>query len=370
MRTISVDLGERGYPIHIGAGLLGDPLQEMLGDAVVGDEVALISNDVVFDLYGEAVINALANNRVDVFKMRDGEAHKSLESYAQAQAFLLEKRHSRATTVIALGGGVVGDLAGFVAATYQRGVRFVQLPTTLLAQVDSSVGGKTAINHALGKNMIGAFYQPSLVVIDTDVLATLPAREYAAGLAEVVKYGVIADAEFFAWLETNDAPLAARDGEALAKAIARSCEIKAEVVVADEREGGLRAILNFGHTFGHAIESLAGYGTLLHGEAVAVGMVMASQLSEGLALAPQGSAGRVRDLLARFDLPTDLSGPGVAIDRQEMMEAMAMDKKAVSGDMRFVVTPGIGRAHVASLDDGRQRAALTSVLDAFGATVG
>ena len=242
-------------------------------------QVAIFTNPTVSSLYLETVLMGLSDLKVDVFTMSDGEAHKNLDTYNDAIDFLMSHRHNRTTCLVALGGGVVGDLTGFVAATFQRGVDFIQIPTTLLAQVDSSVGGKTAVNHPSGKNMIGAFYQPQSVVIDTSVLYSLPEREYAAGLAEVVKYGVIYDADFFAWLETNSAALLARQTDALVDVIRRSCEIKAEIVAQDEREAGLRAILNFGHTFGHAVENLSGYGTWLHGEAVSVGMVMAAQFS-------------------------------------------------------------------------------------------
>ncbi len=291
--------------------------------------------------------------------MPDGEAHKNLDTYNDAMDFLMDHRHNRTTCLVALGGGVVGDLTGFVAATFQRGVDFVQIPTTLLAQVDSSVGGKTAVNHASGKNMIGAFYQPQSVVIDISVLRTLPDREYAAGLAEIVKYGVIYDAEFFAWLEANSEAISARETQALIHVIRRSCEIKAEVVAQDEREAGLRAILNFGHTFGHAIENLSGYGTWLHGEAVSVGMVMAAQFSERLNRLPQGGASRIAELLECMDLPVTLTGD---VERQAMLTAMGMDKKTVDGRVRFVVANAIGQVDLVA---DYSQAALDETLAAF-----
>ncbi len=345
MQTVSVDLGERTYPIYIGDQLLADPkrLAEMLVPCIRGQQAALITNATVQQLYAAQVQAALPQVHVDTFVMGDGEQYKSLETYAAAMDFLMSERHNRTTCIIALGGGVVCDLAGFVAATFQRGVDFVQIPTTLLAQVDSSVGGKTAVNHPAGKNMIGAFYQPRAVIIDSATLHSLPAREYAAGLAEVVKYGVIADASLFAWLEANVDALNARQAEALEYVIRRSCEIKADVVAQDEREGGLRAILNFGHTFGHAIENLSGYGTWLHGEAVAVGMVMAARFAEGLNLLAQGQAERLRQLLVALKLPVALED---TVEPQAMLRAMGMDKKAQDGNLRFVVSEGFGAATV------------------------
>jgi len=361
LQTVAVDLGERSYPIYIGDALLTDPnkLGELLQPCIRGQQVAVITNATVAGLYGDQVQAALAGYSVDVFVMQDGEQYKNLDTYAAAMDFLMSHRHNRTTCLIALGGGVVGDLTGFVAATFQRGVDFVQIPTTLLAQVDSSVGGKTAVNHPAGKNMIGAFYQPRCVIIDSATLQSLPAREYAAGLAEVVKYGVIADAELFAWMENNLEQLNVRDPAALAHVIRRSCEIKAEVVAQDEREGGIRAILNFGHTFGHAIENLAGYGTWLHGEAVAVGMVMAARFSERLQLLPQGQAKRLEQLLCSLQLPVALQE---AVDPEAMLQAMGMDKKAMDGRLRFVISDGFGAAAVT---DDYDPQALRSVLAEF-----
>ncbi len=341
---VEVDLGSRSYPIYIGQALLsGGELRNLLKAHVRGKQAVIVSNETVNTLYGDAVREALSECEVDTFLMPDGEAHKTLEVFGLVIDFLIENRHNRTSCIIALGGGVVGDLAGFSAAAYQRGIDFVQIPTTLLAQVDSSVGGKTAVNHPGGKNMVGAFYQPNCVVIDTDVLTSLPAREFSAGLAEVVKYGVIADPDLFAWLEANADAIMEKDARALTHIIKRSCEIKADVVAQDERESGIRAILNFGHTFGHAIENLSGYGTWLHGEAVAVGMAMAADFSEKLNLLAQGSAARVVDLLKRFDLPTSLSE---SVAPEDMIRAMGMDKKVSDGQLRFVVARSIGAVEV------------------------
>jgi len=352
LQSVTVELGDRAYPIYIGDGLLGQPWQlaDLLTPCIRARQVVIFSNATVFALYGAQLQAALGDYSVDVFNMPDGEQYKNLDTYAAAMDFLMDKRHNRTTCVIALGGGVVGDLSGFVAATFQRGVDFVQIPTTLLAQVDSSVGGKTAVNHAGGKNMIGAFYQPRAVVIDSDTLH---------GLAEVVKYGVIADAELFAWLEDNVDALNARRASSMAYVIKRCCEIKADVVAQDEREGGVRAILNFGHTFGHAIENLSGYGTWLHGEAVAVGMVMAARFSETLNLLAPGQAQRLQRLLQKLQLPVTLAGH---VDAAAMLHAMGMDKKAMDGKLRFVVTTGFGAAQVT---DNYDAEALQSVLAEF-----
>jgi len=340
-RTITVELGERSYPIVIGSGLLGGGFD--LAPYVQGRDCLVVSNETVAPLYLDRLLEALGSRyQIDVFTMPDGEEHKNLDSYASAVDFLLEHRHGRDTTLIALGGGVVGDLTGFVAATYQRGVDFIQVPTTLLAQVDSSVGGKTAVNRPRGKNMIGAFYQPRCVLADTSVFDTLPDREYRAGLAEVVKYGIIVDAEFFRWLQQSVAPCLARQPDALAHAVRRSCELKAQVVSADEREGGLRAVLNFGHTFGHAIETLTGYRRYLHGEAVAIGMVMAADLSARQGLLPWSQALEIRQLLASFALPV-ASPP---LDVSDMIQAMGTDKKVKSGKLRLVLAEAIGSVQV------------------------
>lgn len=341
-QTLSVDLGERSYPIHVGDLGVQDArrLAAVLAPLVGGQQVAIITNETVAPLYLQPVLDALGQRQVDVYQLPDGEAYKTLASYEAVTTFLLNAKHNRSTCLIALGGGVVGDLCGFVAATFQRGVDFIQIPTTLLAQVDSSVGGKTAVNHPAGKNMIGAFYQPKAVLADTSVLATLPPREYAAGLAEVVKYGVIDDAEFFVWLEDNVAGLLARAPQVLQQVILRSCASKAKVVSEDERESGRRAILNYGHTFGHAIEKVAGYGQWLHGEAVAIGMVMAAHLSvRHCGFAPT-DARRLESLLAALGLPTTLGKHELTVDA--MVEAMGMDKKVSDGRLKFVLAQSLG----------------------------
>ncbi len=362
MMRVDVELGARSYPIHIGSGLLNNA--ELLSPAIGGNQLAIVSNQCVAGHYLEPLTSVLTAARpelqIDTYLMPDGEIHKSFDEYKNILDFLLAKRHNRTTTLLALGGGVVGDLTGFVAATFQRGVGFVQVPTTLLALVDSSVGGKTAINHPTGKNLIGAFYQPSCVLADIDVLSTLPEREYAAGLAEVVKYGVIADAEFFDWCESNAAALLARDTAVVAQAVQRSVQLKAQVVAEDEREQGRRAILNFGHTFGHAVEKLTNYDAYLHGEAVAIGMVAAGFLSEGLGLLTAADAARIPVLLQRLGLPVTLSGN---LSKDAMVQAMGMDKKVVNGRLNFIVATAIGNACVtdavelAQLEDALQRAA-------------
>ncbi len=338
---VDVALGDRSYPIYIGPGLLdrGD----LIARHVRGGQVAVFSNDTVAPLYLDRLRAALGERyQIDVFTMPDGEQYKNLGSYAAAMDFLLERGHNRSTTLLALGGGVVGDLTGFVAATFQRGVDFIQVPTTLLAQVDSSVGGKTAVNHPRGKNMIGAFHQPRCVVADIALFDTLPDREYRAGLAEVVKYGIIVDAPFFSWLQEHAEACLVKKPDVLAHAVRRSCELKARVVAADERESGLRAILNFGHTFGHAIETLTGYGQYLHGEAVAMGMVMAADLSARQGLLSWVEAREVRLLLTALALP--VVPPALAAE--DMIRAMGADKKVVSGRLRLVLAEAVGRVLV------------------------
>jgi 3-dehydroquinate synthase len=340
--TVDVGLDGRAYPIHIGSDLLGDA-RRLLG-LRDGARTVVVTNATVAAHHLAPLRASLgaAGSPPDVVLVPDGETHKSFATLQDLLTRLLELRVDRATTVVALGGGVVGDLAGFAAAIYQRGVPFVQVPTTLLAQVDSSVGGKTGINHPLGKNMVGAFYQPQAVLIDTACLRTLPARELAAGLAEVVKYGAIRDAAFFAWLERSAAALLARDDAVLAEAIARSCRIKAEIVAADERETGERALLNFGHTFGHAIETATGYGTWLHGEAVGAGMVLASRLSERtLGLAAADTA-RLAALLRAFALP--LEPPALPVSR--WLELMQRDKKVMAGRLRLILLAALGDARI------------------------
>ena len=341
-QTLQVELGDRTYPIHVGNLGIQDPIKlaQLLQPLIPGQQVAVITNETIAPLYLQGVIDALGQRQVDVYQLPDGEAYKTLERFEAVTTFLLNARHNRSTCLIALGGGVVGDLCGFVAATFQRGVDFVQIPTTLLAQVDSSVGGKTAVNHPAGKNMIGAFYQPKAVLADTSVLTTLPDREYAAGLAEVIKYGVIDDVAFFDWLEANVPALLSRSSDALQQVILRSCASKAKVVSEDERESGRRAILNFGHTFGHAIEKLAGYGQWLHGEAVAIGMVMAAELSVVHTGFPSADALRLRQLLERLGLPVSLGQHD--LDQEAMIEAMGMDKKVSDGRLKFVLARSLG----------------------------
>ena len=350
-RTITVELGERSYPIIIGRGLLGGDLD--LGDYLAGGDCLIVSNKTVAPLYLDALRANLFGKSIETLELPDGEAFKTMDTMSSVLDKLVGAGANRDTTLIALGGGVVGDITGFAAACYMRGVAFIQVPTTLLAQVDSSVGGKTGVNHALGKNLVGAFHQPRVVLIDTATLDTLPDRELSAGLAEVVKAGAIADVGFFEWLENNMTALVARDPEAIAHAVQRSCEIKAEVVAEDEREAGRRAILNFGHTFGHAIEHCQGYGEWLHGEAVAAGMVMAAALS-GI---DATDIERLRALLNRANLPV----VPPAVGSQAMLDAMGMDKKVLDKKLRFVVLESLGHAVVSSDYD---RSMLDEVLEA------
>ena len=355
MQTLRVELGERAYAIHIGERLLTSA--ELIPPQLDLPKVAIVTNTTVAALYLQQLADALLTRGVDVLRivLEDGERYKDWATLNRIYDALLERRCDRKTTLIALGGGVVGDLAGFAAATYMRGIPFIQVPTTLLAQVDSSIGGKTGINHPLGKNMIGAFYQPRLVLADTAVLETLPPRELSAGMAEVIKHGLIRDRAFFAWLEQNMEKLLACDQDALAHAVRRCCEIKAAVVAADERETGVRALLNFGHTFGHAIESGMGYGKWLHGEAVAAGMVMAADLSRRMGRIAQADVERIIALLQRARLPT--APPDIAPAR--LLELMGVDKKAEGGKLRFVLLDGIGAASIhADVPDGPLQQAL------------
>ncbi|MFA5488003.1 MAG: 3-dehydroquinate synthase [Candidimonas sp.] len=345
MSTVQVETPGGSYPIHVQAGRLDKLAESIPADATA---IALVSNDTISALYGDRVETALrgTGKRLVRVNLPDGEAHKNWKTLNVVFDALLQNRLDRKAVLVALGGGVIGDMCGYAAASFMRGVRFVQVPTTLLAQVDSSVGGKTGINHPLGKNMIGAFYQPIGVEIDTDVLATLPAREISAGLAEVIKYGAIIDADFFAWCENNVAALRALDPETMAYAIRRSCELKAYVVSQDERESGMRAILNFGHTFGHAIEAGLGYGQWLHGEAVGCGMVLAAQLS-GLVLGlPAESVARIRALTLAIGCP--VTPPD--LDAQRWIDLMQVDKKTEGGQLRFVLLPEIGKAELVRVD--------------------
>ena len=340
MHTLHVELGERSYPVYIGRDLLAD--SQLLSGHVSGSQVVLVSNDKVAPLYMDRVRAALGSEKqVTEVLLRDGEEYKTLSTLGDIFDQVMAAGHNRTTTFIALGGGVVGDITGFAAACYQRGVRFIQLPTTLLAQVDSSVGGKTAVNHPLGKNMIGAFHQPEAVLIDTNTLQTLPAREFAAGLAEVIKYGLISDEPFYHWLLEHLPKLLAREEAALAEAIERSCSNKAKVVAADEREGGIRAILNLGHTFGHAIETDRGYGQWLHGEAVAVGMVLAMELSRRRGWVAQEDVDQLRALILAAGLPVV---PPADMTAAAFLELMARDKKVVDGRLRLVLLKAVGSA--------------------------
>ena len=353
VRTINVELGDRSYPIIIGSGLLGGAFD--LTEYIAGPDCLIVTNETVAPLYLDKLKVNIAGKTVDSISLPDGEVHKTTDTMHTILDKLVESGANRDTTVIALGGGVVGDIAGFAAACYMRGVNFVQIPTTLLAQVDSSIGGKTGVNHAKGKNLVGAFYQPSVVAIDTDTLTTLPDRELSAGLAEVIKYGAIVDTDFFAWLEDNMTALVSRDPAALATAIERSCELKAIVVAEDERESGRRAILNFGHTFAHAIEHCMGYGEWLHGEAVAVGMGMAAKLSA----IDSGAVARLCALIEKAGLPV----VPPRIDAEKWLAAMGRDKKVADKALRFVLLRSLGDAFVTSSYDDD---ALHKLLSASG----
>jgi 3-dehydroquinate synthase len=339
--TLLLDLGQRSYPIHIGPGLLGHP--QLLEPHIAGTQVMIVSNETVAPLYLQQLKQSLSAFKTAEVILPDGEQFKNLQTWNLIFDGLLQQRFDRRCTLIALGGGVVGDMGGFAAACYQRGVDFIQIPTTLLAQVDSSVGGKTGINHALGKNMIGAFYQPKCVIADTETLNTLDDRQLSAGIAEIIKYGLIRDKDFFLWLEENMGKLLARDPAALIYAIERSCRNKAEVVAADEREAGQRALLNLGHTFGHAIETGMGYGQWLHGEAVATGMCMAAEFSQRLGWMEATQSARARKLIERAKLPVD---PPAQLSAERFLELMAVDKKVIDGALRLVLLQGIGNALV------------------------
>jgi len=340
MQTIHVDVGQARYPITIGAGLLKD--RRWMTDNVPGSALLIVSNTTVAALYLANLQEGLGERRIEHCILPDGESHKTLQTASAVFDSLVRHKMHRDATLVALGGGVVGDITGFAAACYQRGIGVVQVPTTLLAQVDSSVGGKTGVNHPGGKNLIGAFHQPLAVATDTDTLASLPDRELRAGLAEVIKYGCIWDTLLFDWLEGNIAQILARDAEALMRAIARSCEIKAMIVAQDAREQNLRATLNFGHTFAHAIEAATGYERYLHGEAVALGMLLASEFSVRLGMIDAGEALRVRKLLKLAGLPTEMPRIGAA----RMLELMQMDKKVLAGTIRLILLERPGKAAV------------------------
>lgn len=339
-KTVQVQLGDRSYPIYIGSG----EIQRVdIASHICGKKVLIVSNETIAPLYLEMVEKQLSGLQVDKVILADGEQYKNLDNLNLIFDQLIASHHDRKTTLIALGGGVVGDMTGFAAASYQRGVPFIQIPTTLLAQVDSSVGGKTAVNHALGKNMIGAFYQPQAVIIDTDTLSTLSNREFSAGLAEVIKYGLIVDAQFFEWLEGNIAALLNRDQQALAHAVEVSCISKSRVVAADETEQGVRAILNLGHTFGHAIETFQQYKDWIHGEAVAAGMVMAAELSVMAGDLSQADLQRIKNLLTACSLPV---APPADMAADDFMRLMVRDKKVLDGQLRLVLMKKLGDAYV------------------------
>jgi 3-dehydroquinate synthase len=358
MITVNVELGERAYPIHIGADLIGQTA--LFAPHIRGNSVTIVTNTTVDPLYGDVLRAALAplGKQVSTVVLPDGEANKNLETLNLIFDALLGSRADRKTTLIALGGGVIGDMTGFAAACYMRGVPFIQVPTTLLSQVDSSVGGKTGINHPLGKNMIGAFYQPQAVIADIGALRTLPPRELAAGLAEVIKTGAIADAGFFRWIESNIEALNRCEPEALAEAVKRSCEIKASVVAQDEREGGLRAILNFGHTFGHAIEAGLGYGEWLHGEAVGCGMVMAADLSVRMGQLDEASRQRLVDVIVGAHLPVKAPELGAA----RYVELMQVDKKAEAGAIKFILLKRFGETLITQAPDAEVHATLAAAI--------
>ena len=341
--TLFVELGDRSYPIFIGDGLM--QLSKLLTSHIHGQQVLVVTNETVAPLYLEDLLENLSAYSVETVVLPDGEMYKNIEQLNTIFNALLTKKYNRTATLVALGGGVVGDMTGFAAACYQRGVNFLQIPTTLLAQVDSSVGGKTAVNHKLGKNMIGAFYQPQCVIIDTSLLSTLPDRQFKSGLAEVIKYGLISDPDFFDWIEKNITKLLERDPAALCFAIEKSCANKAKIVARDERENDVRATLNLGHTFGHAIETFYSYEGWLHGEAVAVGMVMAAELSEHMGWIQKNDVNRIKKLLILCGLPVC---PPKEISSKVFLELMSVDKKVLDGSLRLVLLQSIGEAVVAS----------------------
>jgi len=357
MKTLQVSLGDRSYPIYIGGDLLSQAT--LLTKHIKGKDVLVVTNTIVAPLYLQSVLDVLTDYRCESVILPDGEQYKTLEVLNQVFTKLLEVKFSRQVTLIALGGGVVGDMTGFAAACYQRGVPFIQIPTTLLSQVDSSVGGKTAVNHALGKNMIGAFYQPQCVIADTSTLTTLEDRQLSSGLAEVIKYGLINDPKFFEWLEQNMSGLIARDQSLLAEAIERSCHDKADVVASDELEQGVRALLNLGHTFGHAIETGMGYGNWLHGEAIAVGMLMAADLSQRMGWLQAIDVDRIQALFVAAGLPV-LAPKGMT--SEQFMTLMSVDKKVQDGCIRLVLLRSIGQAIIS---DDYSAIKLAETLESF-----
>ncbi|MDU0810512.1 MAG: 3-dehydroquinate synthase [Burkholderia sp.] len=359
MITINVDLGNRSYPIHIGDNLITQA--ELFSSKINGSAVKIVTNTIVDPLYGDTLRKMLSTlgKLVSTVVLPDGEMHKNMETLYLIFDGLLTERADRKTTLIALGGGVVGDITGFAAACYMRGIPFIQVPTTLLSQVDSSVGGKTGINHTLGKNMIGAFYQPKAVIADISVLKTLPKRELASGLAEIIKIGIVADEEFFNWIEDNIDALNRCESNAIAHAVQRSCEIKASVITVDERERGSRSILNFGHTFGHAIEAGLGYGKWLHGEAVGCGMVMAADLSLRVGLFDEISRQRLSRLIAAAHLPTR----GPILDKTSYIDLMRIDKKSEAGKIKFVLLKRFGETLIIQAPNKEVLATLSSILE-------
>jgi len=358
-KIVNVDLGDRSYPIHIGSALLGKA--SLLEEHIASAQVLVVSNETVAPLYLDQLVEQLAVKfKVSTVILPDGEKYKTLTYLTKIYDALLQNKCNRQVTLIALGGGVIGDMTGFAAASYQRGVSFIQIPTTLLSQVDSSVGGKTGVNHPLGKNMIGAFYQPQCVLIDTDALETLPDRELSAGLAEVIKYGAICDEEFFQWLEKNIESLVARDTDSLSYAIKVSCEKKAEVVSKDERESGIRATLNFGHTFGHAIETDLGYGEWLHGEAVSVGMCVAAELSKQLGWLSESESQRINVLCQRAGLPVEIPS---AMSAADFIKHMKVDKKNITDTIRLILLKNLGEAAIYDCTD---EALIRSVIENYG----
>jgi len=360
MKTLQVSLGDRSYPIYIGSGLLGKP--DLFKPHIAGQSIYVVSNTTVAPLYNKKLIQTISSDAKSVHEiiLPDGESYKDWSTLQKIFDVMLSKGADRKSVIIALGGGVIGDMAGFAAASFMRGIRFIQVPTTLLAQVDSSVGGKTGINHPLGKNMIGAFHQPVAVIADLDTLKTLPSRELSAGLAEVVKHGAIADATFFDWIESHTKELLGCDPNAMSHAVERSCEIKSAVVAADEKESGIRAILNYGHTFGHAIESGLGYGEWLHGEAVGCGMVMAADLSARLGHIPSSDVTRIQELETALGLPNCAPKLG----NQRFFELMQIDKKSEGGEIRYITLEKIGRAKIEMAD----HAIVSQTLSAYQAS--
>jgi 3-dehydroquinate synthase len=341
MAILNVELGSRSYPIYIDSGLINST--DLLSNYIHSKRVCIVTNDIVAPLYLEAFKNKLDDFIVDEIILPDGEAEKSLANFNVIMSHLLTHEHGRDTTLVALGGGVIGDITGFAAACYQRGVDFIQVPTTLLSQVDSSVGGKTAVNHPLGKNMVGAFYQPKAVFIDIDSLKTLPVREFNAGMAEVIKYGILGDNNFFLWLENNLSAIKSGDKDILAAMIEKCCQCKADIVAQDEKESGIRALLNLGHTFGHAIEAEQGYGNWLHGEAVATGMVLAAKLAVAMNLLKVSELRRIEAIILAFDLPIIApENMGLA----EFVRHMRRDKKNIAGKLRFIIPTEIGKSEM------------------------